>query len=498
MQTPDTDYKTLYEESQIEQEDLRLKYHMLQAELRQLKQLIYGSKSERHIPENNNPSQLNLGIQTEAIADRKVLSSLKIEYTRNNTAATEKKSNHPGRMKLPPHLERIDIIIEPPGDTSGLKLMGDEITEELDYVPGKFIVNRYIRRKYIDQNGKIFMAPMIDRPVHKAIAGPGLQTQVVINKYVDHLPLYRQQQGFARENIHIPYSTLTDMVANTCNLIESIYNVLRTVVIKSNYLHADESPIKVLDKDKKGQTHRGYFWVYHNSIDRMVLFDYQEGRGREGPVNMLKDFTGHLQTDGYSVYDIFNKKEDVILLHCMAHARRMFYEALENDKLRAEHALQQIGLLYGIERKGKALSLTAEELLALRQEEALPILRELESWMKEQYLQVLPKSSIGKALGYSIQRWSQLMIYAGDAKLNIDNNPVENCIRPVAIGRKNYLFAGSHEAAQRSAMLYSLMGTCKLNGINPFIWLKDVLQKIGNYPVENLHELLPQNWELKP
>lgn len=497
MQTPDTDYKTLYEESQIEHEYLRLKYDMLQEQLRQLKQLIYGSKSERHIPENNNPSQLDLGIQTETIADRKVLSSLKIEYTRNTTAVTEKKSNHPGRMKLPPHLERRDIIIELPGDTTGLKWMDDEITEELDYVPGKYIVNRYIRRKYIDANGKIFMAPMIDRPVHKAIAGPGFLASIVIDKYVDHLPLHRQQQRFARENIIIPYSTITDMVTNTCKLIQRVYEVLRTEVIKSTYLHADESPIKVLDKTKKGQTHRGYFWVYHNSIDRMVLFDYQEGRGREGPVNMLKDFTGHLQTDGYAVYDIFNEKQDVILLHCMAHARRMFYEALQNDKARAEHALQQFGLLYDIERKAKVELLAPEDVLALRQGEALPILKRLEEWMKAQYLLVLPKSPIGKALGYSIQRWEQLMIYTGNGKLNIDNNPVENCIRPIAIGRKNYLFAGSHEAAQRSAMLYSLMGTCKLNGINPFIWLRDVLQRITNHPQENLQELLPNNWELK-
>ena len=170
---------------------------------------------------------------------------------------------------------------------------------------------------------------------------------------------------------------------------------------------------------------------------------------------------------------------------------------LQNDKARAEHALQQFGLLYDIERKAKVELLAPEDVLALRQGEALPILKRLEEWMKAQYLLVLPKSPIGKALGYSIQRWEQLMIYTGNGKLNIDNNPVENCIRPIAIGRKNYLFAGSHEAAQRSAMLYSLMGTCKLNGINPFIWLRDVLQRITNHPQENLQELLPNNWELK-
>ena len=260
-------------------------------------------------------------------------------------------------------------------------------------------------------------------------------------------------------------------------------------------MHADESPIKVLDKDKKGQAHRGYFWVYHSSIEKLVLFDYQQGRGREGPKAMLKDFTGHLQTDGYVAYNIFKEKDDITLLHCMAHARRMFYEAQINDKVRAEYVLEQMRLLYNIERKAKEQAFTTEQLLDLRQAEAIPVLKSLGNWMKEEYLKVLPKSTIGKALAYSIQRWNQLMIYAGNGKLNIDNNPVENCIRPVAIGRKNYLFAGSHEAAQRSAMLYSLLGTCKLNEINPIIWLKDVLLRINAHDKGNVSELLPQNWK---
>ena len=182
------------------------------------------------------------------------------------------------------------------------------------------------------------------------------------------------------------------------------------------------------------------------------------------------------------------------LLHCMAHARRKFYEAQDNDAVRSAYAMEQIQLLYAIERKAKEEQLLPQQVLELRQREALPILEALGQWMKEQYVQVLPKSTIGKALAYSIQRWPELMVYTTDGKLNIDNNPVENSIRPVALGRKNYLFAGSHEAAQRSAMLYSLMGTCKLHDINPFTWLKDVLERIASYPVNKVAELLPQNW----
>lgn len=264
-------------------------------------------------------------------------------------------------------------------------------------------------------------------------------------------------------------------------------------MLQSGYLHADETPLKVLDKDKKSATHRGWFWVYQNSISGLVLFDYRQGRGREGPKEMLKDFKGHLQTDGYSVYDFFKQKEGVTVLHCMAHARRMFYDALENDTARADYALQQFGLLYDVERKAALLS-TPDEVKALRQKEAVPVLQSFEQWMKAAYIKLPPKSAIAQALQYSAGRWKELSIYTTDGKLNIDNNPVENSIRPVAIGRKNYLFAGSHEAAQRSAILYSLMGTCKLHNINAFIWLSDVLKRLPAHPINKIEELLPHNW----
>ena len=480
------DYKTLYEEL-VEQNAA------LQQELANLKRLIFGSKNERFIPAESSPSQLSLDMQADAVAACSVTKTQKIEYVRNTTAITKE---HPGRTKLPEHLERREIIIEPAEVTQGCKKIGEEITEELEYEPGKLFVNRYIRPKYVQANNQgIIIAPMVDRPLPKAIVGPGLLAQIIIDKYVDHLPLYRQMERFKREGINIPYSTIGDWVKNGCTLIDPLYESLQKLIVQSNYLHADESPIKVLDKDKKGSTHRGYYWVYHNSIDGLVWFDYQEGRGREGPAAVLKDFKGYLQTDGYIVYDFFKEEKNITVLHCMAHARRMFFEAKGNDKAIAEYALEQIGLLYTIERKAKEQQLDREQILQLRQTEAVPVLESLGKWMKESYLKVLPASTIGKALGYSIERWGELMLYATDGKLNIDNNPVENSIRPLAIGRKNYLFAGSHEAAKRSAMLYSLMGTCKLHGINPFIWLRDVLQRIATHPINKIEELLPHIWQ---
>ncbi|WP_298301388.1 IS66 family transposase [Hydrotalea sp.] len=476
------DYKVLYEESTLEITSLK-------HELANLKRLIFGSKNERFIPAKSSPSQLSLDIQAEVVAACSVTNTQKIEYICNTTQSDSNRiKEHPGRTKLPEHLERRKIIIEPAAVTEGCKKIGEEITEELEYEPGKLFVNRYVRPKYVQANNNgIIIAPMIDRPMPKAIVGSGLLAQIIIDKYVDHLPLYRQMERFKREGINIPYSTIGDWIKNGCNLIDPLYESLKKLIVQSNYLHADESPIKVLDKDKKGtlagSVHRGYYWVYHNSIDGLVWFDYQEGRGREGPVEVLKDFKGYLQTDGYTVYDFFKEEKDITVLHCMAHARRMFFEAKNNDKVVAEYALEQIGLLYNIERQAKEQQLDQEQILQLRQTEALPILESLGKWMKETYIKTLPKSAIGKALGYSIQRWPELMLYATDGRLNIDNNSVENSIKPVAIGRKNYLFAGSHEATKRSAMLYSLMGTCKLHGINPFIWLRDVLQRIANHPI---------------
>ena len=262
-------------------------------------------------------------------------------------------------------------------------------------------------------------------------------------------------------------------------------------MLQSSYLHVDETPIKVMDKDKKGETHRGYYWVYQNSIDKIVFFDYQEGRGREGPMEILEGFQGYLQTDGYSAYDVFDKKEKIILLHCMAHARRYFTEALGNDESRAGYALQEMQKLYTIERSCRDQSLSFDEITAVRQEKSVPILTGLNQWMKEQYMQVVAKSSIGNALAYSIARWEKLSLYTQNGMLKIDNNPVENSIRPVALGRKNYLFAGSHEAARRSGMLYSSLGTCKMHGIEPYNWLKDVLQRILTHPINKVQELLP-------
>ena len=231
----------------------------------------------------------------------------------------------------------------------------------------------------------------------------------------------------------------------------------------------------------------------------MLLIEYRPGRGREVPDDSLKDFQGYLQTDGYSAYEDFDRRPGITLLHCMAHARRKFHEALQNDQPRAEYALTLFRQLYAIERSIKDRALTGDAVVQLRQQEAVPILQTLKTWMVDEYPElVVKKSSIAQAMNYFLPRYEKLCLYTKDARLNIDNNLVENAIRPVAVGRKNYLFAGSHEAAQRAAMVYSLLATCKLHNINPYYWLRDVLENMHRFTTDAIEGMLPQNWKKLP
>lgn len=493
------DYKVLYEQFK---EETDYTIASLKHEIAQLKKMIFGSKSERFVATDDkatNP-QLSLGLDAETVAACKITDATKVSYIRTKTEVTENKPKaHPGRMKLPEHLRRETTILLPQTDVTGLKKIGDEVTEVLDFIPGELFVKQYIRPKYVqpasDITNTVITASLPDRIMEKCMAGEGLLAQIIVDKYVDHLPLHRQLQRFQRAGITIAQSTINDWVKTVLNHVAALYEEHKRILLACGYLHADETPLKVLDENKKGTTHQGYYWVYHNSIGKLVLFDYRPGRGREGPNDILKDFQGYLQIDGYVGYDDFQKRAGIILLHCMAHARRKFSDAMQSDQARATYALKLFQQLYDIERRIKDEALTDDMVLQLRQQEAVPVLKTLKEWMTAEYRKVLPGSPIGKAIAYCLPRWEKLSIYTTNAMLNIDNNPVENAIRPIAIGRKNYLFAGSHEAAQRAAMIYSLFATCRLHAINPYDWLKDVLERMHLYTTKNIAELLPQNWK---
>lgn len=352
-------------------------------------------------------------------------------------------------------------------------------------------MKRYVRRKYIRKAEEgIAIGTLPVRAIEKGIPGASVLAMLIIGKFVDHLPVYRQIAIFKRSGINLHYNTVLDWANQGIEVLTPLYELLKRKILKSIYLQADETGIKVLENEKGDGSHQGYLWAYRDVPSNLVLFEYQKGRNKEGPGMFLKDFKGYLQTDGYIAYDQFNKRADVTTLCCMAHARRYFSEAEANDKKRATHALLTFQDIYKHERQMKDLSVAERQ--KLRQNDVAPLLETLFQWMKEEYPKVTPKSPIGKALAYSLKREKELTVFLTDGRLEIDNNRIENEIRPIALGRKNYMFAGTHESAQRIAMIYSLLATCKVNGVEPMAWLTHVMEELPNRHVNNIEDLLPQ------
>jgi transposase len=473
----------------------------LQYQLDELRRMIFGSKRERFEGTQSLPGQEKIEFEeyaseTQQQDETQVKELIKVEYDREKAP-----KKHAGRNRIPESLLVIEHVIEPEQDTTGMKKIGEERTEILEYTPEKFFKLVILRPKYarIEQvDGvnesklkNVVVAELPSRPIEKCLAGNNLLAAILINKYIDHLPLYRQLQIFRRSGIEIAPSTIDSWVAQLGTLFEPLYEKLVDEIKAQTYLQADETTTKVLDKNKKKETHLGYYWVYHAPMARLVAFNYQQGRGQNAPREFLQGYKGVLQTDGYIVYQHYYANEQVTHLACWAHARRKFEKALKSDSKRAEHAMLEIQKLYAIERKAKELS--ADERKEMRLKLALPIINELGKWLHTQRQQVLPKSPIGMAIAYITPLWTSLQNYLHDGNLHIDNNLIENSIRPVALGRKNYLFAGSHNGAKRSAMFYSFFACCKLNDINPQKWLHYVLEHIADYKANKLHELLPNN-----
>ena len=488
------DYKAHLEKALSIIESQQLTIQTLQLQILQLKKLIYGSRHEKFLgaTDQNVPTLFDVPPIAEVITT----ATTTVTYEKTNK---QLQPNHKGRNSFPDTLRRQEQILYPQGiDLSTAKQIGEDVTETLAFIPCELFVKKVVRPKLLDAvTNRILQAAAPERPFEKSNVDPSLVAQIVVEKYMDHLPLHRQLKRYARLGVTISNSTMGDWVGAAANLIQPLYEAHRKLVTACNYLHADETTIKVLESERKGATHLGYYWVYQAHEQKLVLFDYQMGRGREGPQYILKNYQGYLQTDGYGVYDDFAKKPGIILLVCMAHARRKFNDALTNNKSIASHVLEEIQKLYAIERYVTDHEIKGEAKLQYRKQNAVPLLKQLGTWMQEKYSEVLPKSAIGIALAYSIKRWDKLSLYATTAELNIDNNPVENSIRPVAVGRKNYLFAGSHAAAQRAAIFYSLLTTCNNYQINPYEWLHDVLNRIASHPINQITELLPQNWKSK-
>lgn len=481
--------------SKAEYDALKAEYAALRHELEQLKRLVFGSKRERFVPAMA-AEQLAFGLDGSPAVQPQEPAKESITYERRKKA-------HPGRTPLPEDIPTEDIIIEPAEDTSGMELIGEEVTETVDYRPGVLLKRRYIRRKYARKGATggqpgVVIGEVPCRPIPKGIAEAGLLAHLFVAKYVDHLPFYRQIGQFKRNYGWIIHkSTLNGWFAACCSLLEPLYQAHLESVMQTDYLQADESPIKVQDTDKKGKTHQGYMWVYRNPLNGLVLFDYRKGRGMHGPKERLAGFNGQLQCDGYKVYESIARKSGgaVQLVSCLAHIRRKFHDAKGHHPELAEYALGLIQQLYALERRCREEGLGAGQRQERRGKEARPVFKALLEWARGEQANNLSKGPIGKALHYAKTQLHLLEAYLEDGRLEIDNNLIENTIRPLALGRKNYLFAGSHEGARRTAMMYSFFASCKTKGINPWEWLRDVLGRIPEHPVNRLEELLPGQWE---
>lgn len=467
----------------------KIKIGALTLELAHHKRISFGHKNEAFTPEQRDLFQETWDIDLAAIgAD--------IEQLQPAKPAGERKPS--GRKALPPELPRIEYRHEPESCSCGqcgknLVKIGEDISEQLDVEPARFFVNRHIRPQYACRHCETVTAAAVPAAIiDGGLAAPGLHAWVVIQKYQDHLPLYRIEQISARHGVPIARSTLAEWVGRLGVALTPLVERLRELLHQRTLLHADETPVQQLDPGK-GKTKRAYLWAYRSADyddgPPIVVFDYQTDRSGKHAKTFLHDWQGALMVDDYAGYKgLFN--DGVIELGCLAHARRKFFELhAANQSPIASGALERIQALYEIEREGKTL--TPEQRRILRQQQAKPLLEELHRWLNATRQTTAPGSATAKAIDYSLKRWGAIARYLDDGHYPIDNNPIENAIRPIAIGKKNWLFAGSERAGKRAAAIQSLLATAKLNGLEPHAWLKDTLEKLPTWPNSRIDELLP-------
>jgi len=474
-----------------------------QAEIERLRQLVktlqrsrFGRRSERLASE-----QLQLGLEDlEADIERIETGSSDL-----HGIASERPSSPGEREGLPDHLLRVETKVDTaptvcPCCGGAVHAIGETVSEMLDYVPARLRVLRIRRSKYgCRACGTIHQAPAPERPIAKGLASAGLLAHVLVSKYCDHLPLYRQSQIFARQGITLNRSTLANWVGGASWWLDALHKRLAAHVFASGKLFADDTPIPVLDPGR-GRTRTGRLWTYVRD-DRpwagpdppAAIYFYSPDRKAERPAAHLSSFRGVLQVDGYAGFETLVGAK-IVLAACWAHARRKFYDVhQETESPVAAEALRQIAEVYAIETAVRGRS--AEKRQRVRVDRSRPLVEALKTWLQAQLERLPPRGGLAEAIRYALVRWPALCRFLDDGRVELDNNPVERAIRPVALGRKNHLFAGSDGGADRWAIIASLIETAKLNRVDPFAYLKDVLERMTNgHPRSRLDDLLPWNW----
>jgi transposase len=477
------DQELLFKQTKIDQ---------LTHEMAVLKRLKFAARSEQLNAEQRN--LLDETIDADLAAIEQELSNLLGERA---NPATEK--NKPRRAPLPPHLPRVDVKHEPASELCAcgcqMRRIGEDVSEKLDYTPGTFTVERHVRGTWsCAQCETIVQAPVPAHVIDKGIPTAGLLAQVLVAKYADHNPLHRQEGIFARAGLALPRSTLAQWVGACGVQLQPLVDALRAEVLSQGVMHADETPVAMLAPGT-GKTHRAYLWAYSPGVFeplKAVIYDFTESRAGSHARAFLGDWQGKLVCDDYAGYKN-GFAQGITEVGCMAHARRKFFELhAANKSVIAGRALEYIGMLYEIEREVRELGV--EQRLDRRQARARPVVDALHAWMLAQRSQVPDGTATAKALDYSLKRWAALTRYVDDGHLPIDNNWIENQIRPIAIGRNNWLFAGSLRAGQRAAAIMSLIQSAKLNGLEPHAYLKDVLTRLPTHKASRVGELLPHRW----
>jgi transposase len=465
----------------------------LQHRLQQLLRRLYGPRAERYDP--NQPLLFGDMIASED----KPLVAPAPEDTEQASAVAKEKGH--GRGKLSANLPRIRIEHKLAEDacactecgTARVKI-GEEISEQLDYQPASLFVCQHVRFKYACPKcqGQVTVADKPAQPIDKGLPGPGLLAQVIVSKYDDHLPLHRLERIFSRHGQELSRQTTCDWMASCAALLTPLHDLMVEAVRGSRVIHTDDTPVPVQDKNLD-RTRTGRVWIYLGDNEhRYNVFDYTASRARDGPKNFLRQFKGYMQADAFAGYDGIYANGQVHEVACWAHARRKFYESRDSAPERAHAALAWIRKLYDVEDEAKGLEETARQ--QLRQEKSLPLLRDFETWLRQPPPDVLPKSPIGQASAYALNNWQALVRYTEAGFLAIDNNAAERSLRAIAIGRKNWLFAGSDNGGRTAAVLFSFTSTCRRHGIDAFAYLRDVLRRLPTHPAERLSDLLPDRW----
>lgn len=518
----DLDLKNIPDDAHISKQDLvRLiklieqkyqeKISYLEERVRLLQNEIFGRKTEKHYPQDHRQIPLFPSAQQDEAAAEKL--------SQSTIAIAEHNRKKPGRKPLPAELPRVDIIHDIAQEQkvcqcgSPLSRIGQDVCEKLDYVPAKIRVLRHIRYKYackscegVESTGPtVITAPAPVQLIPKSMVSEGLLAHIIVSKFADALPLYRQQKIFERLGIELPRATMANWGIAAAERCRPLIDLLKNEIRSGPFINIDESPLQVLNEPGRANTTKSYMWVFCGGPPGhpAVLFRYHPTRSGQVALSFLDNYHGFIQSDGFTGYDYLGQKQHIVHLACWAHVRRKFIEVVKvrkkvrgsghNPKGLADEALEYIGKLYLIEKQCRAAQMSADQIYEIRQQNAKPILESFKGWLDEKQSITPPKGLLGQAINYALSLWNRLVVYIEDGRLKPDNNAAENAIRPFVLGRKNFLFAGHPNGAEACATFYSLIETAKANGVEPFSYLRYVFEKLPLVQTpDEYHTLLPQ------